>query len=103
MNILLHICCGPCAIYPLRALRAAGHQVTGFWYNHNIHPYQEYLRRLDAARKMAAAEELELIERDDYGLEEFLGNTAGSPETRCGYCYESRLRATAAVAAEYGF
>ena len=22
MNVLLHICCGPCAIYPLQALRA---------------------------------------------------------------------------------
>jgi predicted adenine nucleotide alpha hydrolase (AANH) superfamily ATPase len=23
MNILLHICCGPCAIYPLKALERA--------------------------------------------------------------------------------
>ena len=41
MNVLLHICCAPCAIYPLNELRGAGHQVTGFFFNHNIHPYQE--------------------------------------------------------------
>ncbi|MGB2696902.1 MAG: epoxyqueuosine reductase QueH, partial [Candidatus Zixiibacteriota bacterium] len=32
MKILLHICCAPCAIYPLRRLKSKGHQVNGFWY-----------------------------------------------------------------------
>lgn len=49
MNILLHICCAPCAIYPLEALRSSGFRVTGLFFNHNIHPYQEYRRRLEAA------------------------------------------------------
>ena len=61
MNILLHICCGPCSIFPLHSLRTAGHNVTGFFYNHNIHPYQEYVRRLNAVQEMAEHENLELI------------------------------------------
>ena len=103
MKILLHTCCGPCALYPLRTLRSAGHDVTGFFYNHNIHPYQEYCLRRDAVIQMAELESMPLILRDDYDLEGFLSNVAAAPELRCSYCYASRLRATAQVAAEEGF
>jgi predicted adenine nucleotide alpha hydrolase (AANH) superfamily ATPase len=103
MNLLLHLCCGPCALYPLRVLREAGHQVTGFFYNHNIHPFQEYGRRLDAARLMAEQMQMTLLVRDDYDLEGFLANVASAPAERCGYCYGSRLRVSAQVAAEHGF
>ena len=103
MRLLLHTCCGPCTIFPLRTLRAAGHQVTGFFYNHNIHPYQEYQRRLSAVREMAALESLPLIERDEYDLEGFLSEVAANPAKRCAYCYASRLQATAEAAARHGF
>ena len=103
MKILLHTCCGPCTLFPLRAIRAAGHTVTGFFYNPNIHPYQEYDRRLCAVREMAEHEKLPMIIRDDYDLEGFLANVAAAPDKRCSYCYASRLRATAAAAAEHGF
>ncbi|MBW2596670.1 MAG: epoxyqueuosine reductase QueH, partial [Deltaproteobacteria bacterium] len=33
MKILLHICCAPCAIYPVDILRRDGHEVTGIFYN----------------------------------------------------------------------
>lgn len=103
MNLLLHICCGPCSLYPLRTMRKAGHNVTGFFYNHNIHPYQEYTRRMNAVLEMAELEALPLLMRDEYALEDFLANVAHSPETRCSYCYRSRLRATAEIAAKHGF
>lgn len=103
MRILLHTCCGPCALYPLRTLRTAGHEVTGFFYNHNIHPYQEYIRRRDAVLQMAELEALPLIMRDEYDLEGFLTNVAQQPDKRCSYCYASRLHATAKVAAAEGF
>ena len=103
MRILLHTCCGPCALYPLRTLRSAGHDVTGFFHNPNIHPYQEYVLRRDAAIKMAELEAMPLIMHDDYDLEGFLSNVAAAPDQRCTYCYASRLRATARVAAEGGF
>jgi predicted adenine nucleotide alpha hydrolase (AANH) superfamily ATPase len=103
MRILLHTCCGPCALYPLRTLRATGHNLTGFFYNHNIHPYQEYVRRRDAVVQMSEQESLPLIMHDDYDLEGFLAHVAAHPEERCSYCYASRLRATARTAAEEGF
>jgi predicted adenine nucleotide alpha hydrolase (AANH) superfamily ATPase len=50
-RLLMHICCGPCFIAPHQALCAEGAwQIDGFWYNPNIHPYTEYLRRQDTLR-----------------------------------------------------
>ncbi len=46
MNIFLHICCGPCSIYPLTQLRAQGIEVQGYFYNPNIHPYREFKQRI---------------------------------------------------------
>jgi len=103
MNILLHICCGPCSIYPLEKLVDSNHTVSGFFYNHNIHPYQEYQRRLTAVREFAASKELPMFYRDEYNLEEFLAAVAQNPELRCAYCYVSRLDAAAEKAAELGF
>lgn len=103
MNILLHICCGPCSIYPHQQLVESGHNVSGFFYNHNIHPYQEYQRRLQAVRDFASANGLNMVYRDEYALEEFLFAVARNPSQRCNYCYFSRLEAAAKEAAELGF
>jgi epoxyqueuosine reductase len=103
MNILLHICCAPCAVYPVEELRSAGSQVTGFFYNHNIHPYQEYRKRMETVRDYSAMIGLDVIFRDEYRLEEFLRAVAAKPEERCLYCYASRLEVVAAEAASRGF
>ncbi len=103
MNILLHVCCANCAIYPVKVLREQNHTLTGFFFNHNIHPYQEFQRRLDTAKEYAERVELPMIYEEDYMLEEFLANVAGDPQDRCDYCYHSRLEQTARVASENGF
>jgi predicted adenine nucleotide alpha hydrolase (AANH) superfamily ATPase len=103
MNILLHICCANCAIYPVKILREQNHQVTGFFFNPNIHPYQEFKRRLDTVRDYAERTELPMAYRDDYLLEEFLAQTAAAPGHRCGYCYHLRMEETARFAAGNGF
>lgn len=103
MDILLHICCAPCAIYPLEALRASGARVTGFFFNHNIHPYQEYRRRLETVRQYASLVDVPVLYRDEYLLEQFLAAVASRPEDRCRYCYSSRIQETARVASELGY
>jgi len=102
MKLLLHICCGPCAVYPVKELRSSGVEVTGFFYNHNIHPYTEYKLRLEALKQYAQMVELEMVYREEYLLEEFLGNVAAKPEARCAYCYRSRLEEAARAAAKLG-
>jgi len=44
-RMLLHICCAPCATYPVNRLREEGFEVAGFWYNPNIHPWTEHEQR----------------------------------------------------------
>lgn len=103
MNILLHICCANCAIFPVRVLREQNHRVQGFFFNHNIHPYQEYQRRLAAVRNYSARVELPMIYREEYLLAEFLAEVAAHHQQRCGYCYHSRLEETAKQALAGGF
>lgn len=103
MRILLHICCGNCAIYPVKVLREQNHELTGFFYNHNIHPYQEFSRRLATTREYADNVELPVIYNEEYRLEEFLAAVALDPKNRCEFCYRSRLQATAKEAHRLGF
>ena len=105
MNILLHICCAPCACYPVEKLSADGHKVTGFWFNPNIHPYREYLARLEGLNLYVSKVALPIEIRDEYGLIPFLRATVEqeSKPFRCIYCYNVRLRTTAEFAREHKF
>ncbi len=102
-KILLHICCAPCSIYTIDHLRSEGFEPHGFFYNPNIHPYQEYRRRLDTLVEHAANTNLPLTVRDEYDLEGYLTGAVQRLEDRCQYCYETRLRPAAQEAAEKGY
>lgn len=103
MKTLLHICCAPCANQPIEVLRGDGFEVTGFWYNPNIHPFTEYRSRRNCVRDYAAAIGLPLIERNDYGLRPFVREVAQDIAGRCVKCYEMRLFEAARQAKEGGF
>ncbi len=76
---------------------------TLFFYNPNIHPYQEQIRRRDGLRQLAELRKLPLIEEPGYELDQFLGRVAAAPNGRCEHCYRMRLERTAAKAKELGF
>jgi len=103
-RILLHICCGPCGTYPIERLREEGFQVTGFWYNPNIHPWQEHQRRRESVQKYAEAVGLPVIWHEQYEMPLYLRAVAGHERfrERCRICYRMRLEKTAQVAAEGG-
>ena len=103
MKVLLHVCCGPCAIYPAARLSEEGFAPTGFFYNPNIHPYQEYAKRLSSVREFASRTGLPLLVRDGYDLDAFLGRAAGKGPGRCEHCYRMRLDAAAEAARREGF
>jgi predicted adenine nucleotide alpha hydrolase (AANH) superfamily ATPase len=98
MKILLHICCAPCAVYPVDFLSTQGHQVRGFFFNPNIHPYQEFSRRAAALEDYARQTGLPIIWDRGYHLEEFLRTIVFRELERCRFCYYLRLKATARVA-----
>jgi hypothetical protein len=95
MSILLHICCANCVIVPSQELKERGEEVVGYFFNPNIHPFQEYQKRLETLELYAEKSGLEVVYRNEYPLEEFLKNVALRPEERCHYCYRLRLEATA--------
>ena len=103
MKTLLHICCAPCANQCIEVLRGDKIEVTGYWYNPNIHPFTEYRARRNCLREYAKTIDLPLLERDDYGLRPFVREVAEDISGRCVKCYEMRLFDTAKTAAEGGF
>jgi len=107
MKIALHICCAVCAAGAAERLIAEGHQVFGFFYNPNIHPQEEYERRLESARRVA--EELGFpLEVGAYTPDEWLKATsalASEPEggKRCPVCFKLRLEKTCEFMKEHGY
>ena len=98
MKILLHTCCGPCTIYPLEKLRKDNHEVHGYFYNPNIHPYTEWQQRKETLLSYAEKNSFKMIVNDNYELENFLRNVVHREQMRCQHCYAMRLRQTARVA-----
>lgn len=98
MKILLHTCCAPCSIHPVKFLREQGLDVMGFFYKHNIHPYTECLKRKEALESYSKKINLRVIYQEGYDLEGFIRNVVFRESNRCSYCYHERLRSTALVA-----
>jgi predicted adenine nucleotide alpha hydrolase (AANH) superfamily ATPase len=98
MKILLHTCCAPCTIYPAATLSDSGHQVRGFFFNPNIHPYQEFSRRVAALEDYSGKTGLPVIWDRSYDLEDFLRRIVYRERERCRFCYHLRLTAAARVA-----
>jgi predicted adenine nucleotide alpha hydrolase (AANH) superfamily ATPase len=106
-KVLLHICCGVCAIECIGRLKSAGLSVAGFFYNPNIHPQEEYLRRKKAL----------ILVRDLCGVDVFEGEyeprqwhelcdiheTEPEGGQRCNQCYRMRLVKTYELARLKGF
>ncbi len=103
MDILLHICCGPCATYVTQYLSTEGHGVSGYFYNPNIHPYGEYARRLDAAHVWASSAGVSLRHEDMGDPTEWITEVAASLSNRCWACYRLRLLKTALLAKDEAY
>jgi predicted adenine nucleotide alpha hydrolase (AANH) superfamily ATPase len=104
MKLLIHVCCAPCLIGPLEALRQEGMQPSGFFYNPNIHPFLEFRKRLKAVRVFLEKDDLPVEIVEEYGLELFMREVYRTDRTeRCRNCHFLRLRRTAERAKEMGF
>ncbi len=98
MKILLHICCAPCAIFPVKTLQTDGMEVMGFFYRHNIHPFTECIRRQETLEFYADKINLSVIYQEGYDLEGFIQKIVFRESQRCSICYHARLKATALMA-----
>lgn len=108
-RLLLHSCCGPCSSYVLEYL-SEYFEILLLYYNPNIIPEDEYLRRLETQRllleRMRFKNSVVLIE-GRYEPEVYLSAVKGlenEPEggARCTKCFQLRLREAAVTAKENG-
>lgn len=105
-KLLLHSCCGPCSTYVIKAL-AEKYDLTIFYFNPNIFPFQEYEKRLGEQKRYAKIKGIQVIE-GRYDEDEFLNLIKGHENSkeggeRCRICFEMRLNETAKMAKELGF
>ena len=116
-SLLLHACCGPCSSYVLELL-ASVFDITVYYYNPNIHPEQEYCRRLEELKKFLkkfppALENKVKLVTDTYNPEEYFGAVGiekepelkNEPEKgeRCRRCYSFRMKRSWDYACSNGF
>jgi len=106
MKVVLHICCAVCAAGVVERLALEGHEILGMFYNPNIHPREEYDRRLAAASRVAREFNFPL-EVGPYTPEEWLQETSSledEPEggQRCQVCFRLRLEETYRYLQDHG-
>lgn len=116
-KVFLHSCCAPCSSYCMEYLRRY-FDVTVFYYNPNIMHAEEYQKRvaeqkrlIDAYNQIETADDGRLLKQiafveGRYDVDNYLATIKGlegAPEggSRCGRCFELRLRETARVAKEF--
>src|SRR3989304_10188713 len=97
-KILLHACCGTCALYPYFLLEK-DFDVTLFYYNPNLYPEKEYIKRLEGIKTISKRYNISLI-TGKYENKKWLSLTADfedDPEggRRCTLCFDMRLDETA--------
>ena len=104
--LLLHACCGPCSLEPVKYLCEEGFEPTICWTNPNIQPIEEHDKRLKTL--LAWADEVAhvpvIVAEDRRDLWEAKVAPAGlAREARCRACYRVRLEESCRVAKEEGF
>ena len=107
-RLLLHSCCAPCSSHCLSVLVPLA-KVTIFYFNPNIYPYEEYLKRKSEQIRLLkqAYPQVDFLDCDyDHNL--FLRAAKGLEEekeggARCSKCFELRLTVAARAAKAGGF
>lgn len=105
-RLLLHTCCAPCSSYTIKLLMDY-FDITIFYSNDNISPYDEYKHRLDEQMRFASLFNVKVL-YDEYKNEDYLEaikgeENMGERSHRCYDCYKLRLEKTAIKARELDF
>lgn len=107
LKVLLHTCCGVCEGSVAERLLSAGHDVTAYFYNPNIHPVEEYNRRLEVAYEVSKWLGIKLVNAE-YDTENWFSSIKGlelekEGGRRCDVCFRLRLENTYRYMTENGF
>ena len=104
MKMLLHICCAPCSVaIAEQLLEEPGMVLEGYFFNPNIHPEEEYAKRKASVKAMAEDLQFSISFNDLNQLDFWRSELSQDKNSRCAYCYTSRLEETAKFAEQKGF
>ncbi len=103
-EILVHVCCAPCAVFVLEHLVQQDFNIRCFWFNPNIHPFLEYSKRLKTVQKLCDQMSIPLVCNSNYEPQLFLQQTVNCANAfeRCCKCYDIRAEKTAQLASDLG-
>lgn len=102
MKLLLHICCGPCASFPVDFLTENGVEFEGLYYNPNIQPIEEFIRRRDNVKILSEKYGFKTTYFDDF-MQDTWESFKGTTDERCNMCYNLRINKAAEFASQNGF
>ena len=95
-KLLLHACCGPCSSYVIEYL-SKYFDITIYYYNPNIYPEEEYIRRLNELKIFLSKfnKDISVIE-DNYNPTDYYKSIKGleklgEKSKRCYECYKFRM------------
>jgi predicted adenine nucleotide alpha hydrolase (AANH) superfamily ATPase len=104
MKLLLHICCAPCSVAITETLLDRPDIILeGFFYNPNIHPVEEFKKRMDAVKTMSGDYNLPVAFFDENRLDYWKNRLKSDKAIRCNTCYSLRLENTAKFAKDNDF
>lgn len=107
-TILLHSCCGPCSTAVIEALKDYFY-ITILYYNPNIEPYEEYIKRKEEQKRYIEESHLPIQLMDiDYDNESFKKISKDLEQekeggVRCHKCYRLRMEKTAHLAKNFHY
>ncbi len=105
-KFLLHTCCAPCGVAVIDELRGK-FDLTVLFYNPNIYPEEEYLKRKKEVVRICTEWGVSMIDQD-YVPKEWDEKVCGLENEaeggmRCGVCIKMRLFRAGEIAKENGF
>ena len=109
-SILLHSCCAPCSSYVIEYL-SNYFNITILYYNPNISPYEEYLKRKEEQIRLINSIQTKYpvniidVDYDNDKYEKLVCGLENEPERgkRCSVCFRLRLEKTADIAKKNNF
>ncbi len=105
-KFLLHTCCAPCSIAVIEELKDQ-HDLTVYFFNPNIHPEEEYLKRKSEVIRVCEEWGVKMIDADYDPVvwHRWVKGLESEPEggLRCKSCFIFRLKKTAEYAKANGY
>lgn len=106
-NLLLLVCCAPCCSGVIEFLVKNKIKATVFFYNPNIYPEEEYIKRKDEVLRLVKLYNIPFIDTD-YTPKDYVQTTIGYANckergARCEACFTLRLVKTAIYARDNNF